>query len=77
MFLIYAIENNDLIEKCKIKGNFIFNTGYILFNENENDEDKELYNIGNIAHVNLFELKDKRIIILCDKRVFIIKINDN
>ena len=75
MFLIYAIEDNDLIEKCKIKGNFIFNKDLILFTRNK--EDEKLYNFGNNAHINLYELKDERIIILCNKKVFIITINDN
>ena len=60
---IYEIENNDLIEKCKVKGNLIFKI--------EDDKD-ELYD-----NRYLLALKDKRIIILCKNNLYIIRINDN
>ena len=65
IMIIYKIENNDLIEKFKVKGNLIVKTGEVgTYNK------IKLYNYS-----YLLALKDKRIIIYSGNRLFIIKIN--
>ena len=67
IIIIYTIKNNDLIEKYKVKGNLVFKT----------KDDKE-YNTNELYdYKHLQNLKDNRIIILCDDRMYIIRINDN
>ena len=67
--IIYYIENNDLIEKFKVKGNLVFKTKY---NKVYNKSELELYD-----NKYLLALKDKRIIIICGYWIYIIRINDN
>ena len=66
IMIIYTIENNDLIEKFRVKGNVIVKTGDL-----ETNNKIELY-----KYKYLFALKDKRIIFFCDNRICIIRIND-
>ena len=64
--VIYTLENNDLIEKSKFKGNLIFKT-----DDYWKKYKSELYN-----YVYLLALKDKRIMFACGYRIYIIKIDD-
>ena len=64
--IIYTIEDNDLNEKYQVKGNLIFKVANFY-----RDDKIKLYN-----NDYLLALKDKKIIILCDNWIFIMRINN-
>ena len=67
IIVIYTIENNDLIEKYKVKGNL-----NIMIPDYTDYYGAKLYN-----RYYLLALKDKRIIIFHRNSMNIIRINDN
>ena len=64
--IIYELQKYDLIQYCKIKLNFGFHKNSIR---------NYYYNIkGQINNKLIFILKDKRIILLCQNKIYLIKI---
>ena len=62
--LVYKIDNNDLVEYCEIKANLLFEKIYGRNN----------YTITTYNNKFLFTLKDKRVIITCHDKLYILKL---
>ena len=62
---IFRLENNNLVKSYIIRKGFIFNNIYRWSD----------YSIRDYTNNNLLILKDKRIIIFCENKLYILKIN--
>ena len=62
--LIYKVEGNDLVKSCVVKNTFVFKEK-IGFNG---------YTIYEYNNKFLFALKDKRIIMLCHRAIYLLKL---